>query len=92
MLSNVYEILALVRRRMLYHSTSSHSRNATGAGAATFIRMLEALFSAMLILAIVSFNAWVILSIVLGSTIGYFLMLNMDEGVAGYSLEPTLHH
>ena len=91
MLSIVYETLTLARRRMLYHS-ASHTRSATGAGAAAFIRLLEAMFSAMLILAIVTFNAWVILAIVLGSAVGYYLMLNMDEGVAGYSLEPTLHH
>lgn len=92
MLAVVHESLALVRRRMLTHSASAHTRTSTAAGAAAFIRLLEAMLSAMLILAIVSFNAWVVLSIVLGATMGYYLMLNMDEGVAGYSLEPTLHH
>lgn len=92
-LSAVHESLALVRRRMLIHSVSAHTRTTTTAtGSAAFVRLLEALLSAMLILAIVSFNAWVVLSICTGAAIGYYLMLSMDEGVAGYSLEPTLHH
>lgn len=92
MLSIAYETMSLIRRRMLYHSASTHTRNTTATGAATFIRLLEGIMFAFLILAIVSFNAWVILTIILGSTVGYYMMLNMDEGVAGYSLEPTLHH
>lgn len=87
-LSVVHESLALVRRRMLVHT-----RDGASAGAATLIRVLEASLSAMLILAIVTFNAWVILSICLGSAVGYFLNLSMDDTSGGYaSLEPSLHH
>jgi len=88
MLSVVYESLSLVRRRMLVHS-----RGTSAVGAASFIRILEAVMSAMLILAIVTFNAWIILSICVGSAVGYYVTLNMEDNSAGYtSLEPALHH
>lgn len=87
-LSIVHESLALVRRRMLLHARSGSS-----VGAASLVRVLEASLSAMLILAIVTFNAWVILSICLGSAVGYYLNLSMDDTSSGYaSLEPSLHH
>lgn len=87
-LSIVHESLSLVRRRMLIHT-----RGGSSVGAASFVRILEALLSALLILAIVTFNAWIILSICLGSAVGYYLALSMDEGSSTYaSLEPTLHH
>lgn len=89
-LSIVHESLSLVRRRMLVHT-----RGGSSAGAASFVRVLEAILSAMLILAIVSFNAWIIISICLGSAVGYYLALSMDEGSgssAYSSLEPSLHH
>lgn len=87
-LSIVHESLSLVRRRMLVHT-----RGGSSVGTASFVRVLEALVSAMLILAIVTFNAWIILTICLGSAVGYYLALSMDEGSSGYAaLEPNLHH
>ena len=87
-LSIVHESLSLVRRRMLLHT-----RGGSSAGAAAFVRVLEATLSAMLILAIVTFNAWVILSICLGSAVGYYLTLSMDDTSGAYSaIEPALHH
>ena len=88
-LSIVHESLTLVRRRMLLHTRSGSS-----AGGAAFVRYLEAILSALLILAIVSFNAWVVMSICLGSAIGYYLTLSMDDtsGGAYAAMEPALHH
>lgn len=87
-LSIVHESLSLVRRRM-----HLHTRGGSSAGAAAFVRVLEVILSAMLILAIVTFNAWLILSICLGSAVGYYLTLSMDDTSGAYSsLEPALHH
>lgn len=87
-LSIVHESLSLVRRRMLVHTRGGQSL-----GAASVVRTLESILSAMLILAIVTFNAWIILAICLGSAVGYYLALSMDENASGYtSLEPALHH
>ena len=87
-LSIVHESLSLIRRRMLMHT-----RGGSSVGAASLVRTFEALLSAMLILAIITFNVWIILSICLGSAVGYYLALSMDEGSGAYaSLEPSLHH
>lgn len=87
-LSVVHESLSLVRRRMLMHTHSG-----SYIGTASFVRVFEAITSALLILAIVTFNAWLILTICLGSAFGYYLTLSMDDAGAGYSsLEPNLHH
>ena len=87
-LSIVHESLSLVRRRTLVHTHSG-----SYIGAASFVRVFEAITSAMLILAIVTFNAWIIIAICLGSAFGYYLTLSMDDSAAGYSsLEPNLHH
>lgn len=88
-LSILHESLSLVRRRLLLHARAGSS-----IGTASFIRYFEAILSAMLILAIVTFNAWVIMAICMGSAVGYFLTLSMDDassGAAYSSLEPSLH-
>lgn len=95
MVSIVHESMSLMRRRMLVHPHTSSSESAIGI--ASFVRIMEALMSAMLILAIVTFNAWIILSICLGSAVGYYLALSMEDSstvaAARYSsLEPALHH
>lgn len=87
-LSIVHESLSLARRRMLVHT-----RGGSSVGAASFVRVFESIASAMLILAMVTFNAWVIMAICLGSAVGYYLTLSMDDTSGAYaSLEPSIHH
>lgn len=84
----------MVRRRMLVHAmTTTHSRSGS-VGIASLVRLLEAGLSGLLILGLMTFNGWIFFSICLGSGIGYYVTLSMDDGSAvGYSpLEPALHH
>lgn len=98
MIAVIHESLSLIRRRMLVHSLTStpHTRTLAGIGSASFVRYVESMLSIMLVLAMVTFNAWVILAIAVGTSVGYYLSLSLDEGstavMAGYNLEPGLHH
>lgn len=95
MVSMVHESLSMVRRRMLVHAMTSttHSRSGSAVGIASLVRVLEAGLSGLLILGLMTFNGWIFVSICLGSGIGYYVTLSMDDSSAvGYSpLEPALH-
>lgn len=94
MLSIVHESLSMVRRRMLVHTMSTHTRSGSAVGMASVVRLFEAGLSALLILGLMTFNGWIFLSICVGSAVGYYVTLSMDDtSIVGYSpMEPALHH